>query len=267
MSDHFKNFDELFRDEQDSSRPQRSAAAQPARRRPEQPEGQRPAHPAQPRPVRSEGQHSAHPAQPPPIITILPIKKPPLHSFLYRYAREGSFSIRTERQSPASSSSASSSARMPVPIGFPAILCGKRPPRFFAGNEKNLRRAVWLIAHIRMHTVISAAVERRRPVQYGRALDFACFVPPVHGDREQPADGQLVQTSLQRRKRSFRLRCTLFVTARQISEVKDDQTDGFTDIAREVCMVVRNEGDSRKHCRRLCPIRCLVCSVLCLYLW
>ena len=60
MSDHFKNFDELFRDEQDSSRPQRSAAAQPARRRPEQPEGQRPAHPAQPRPVRSEGQHSAH---------------------------------------------------------------------------------------------------------------------------------------------------------------------------------------------------------------
>ena len=66
MSDHFKNFDELFRDEQDSSRPQRSAAAQPARRRPEQPEGQRPAHPAQPRPVRSEGQHSAHPAQPRP---------------------------------------------------------------------------------------------------------------------------------------------------------------------------------------------------------
>ena len=66
MSDHFKNFDELFRDEQDSSRPQRSAAAQPARRRPAQPEGQRPAHPAQPRPVRSEGQHSAHPAQPRP---------------------------------------------------------------------------------------------------------------------------------------------------------------------------------------------------------
>ena len=28
MSDHFKNFDELFRDEQDSSRPQRSAAAE-----------------------------------------------------------------------------------------------------------------------------------------------------------------------------------------------------------------------------------------------
>ena len=46
MSDHFKNFDELFRDERDSSRPQRPAqsrpaAAQPARRRPAQPEGQR----------------------------------------------------------------------------------------------------------------------------------------------------------------------------------------------------------------------------------
>ena len=67
MSDHFKNFDELFRDEQDSSRPQRSAAAQPARRRPAQPEGQRPAHPAQPRPVRSEGQRSARPAQPRPV--------------------------------------------------------------------------------------------------------------------------------------------------------------------------------------------------------
>ena len=58
MSDHFKNFDELFRDERDSSRPQRPAqqrpaAAQPARRRPAQqrpvqPEGQRPAHPARP---------------------------------------------------------------------------------------------------------------------------------------------------------------------------------------------------------------------------
>lgn len=67
MSDHFKNFDELFRDEQDSSRPQRSAAAQPARRRPAQPEGQRPAHPAQPRPVRSEGQRPTHPAQPRPV--------------------------------------------------------------------------------------------------------------------------------------------------------------------------------------------------------
>lgn len=60
MSDHFKNFDELFRDERDSSRPQRPAqsrpaAAQPARRRPAQP------HPAQP-----EGQRSARPAQPHP---------------------------------------------------------------------------------------------------------------------------------------------------------------------------------------------------------
>ena len=71
MSDHFKNFDELFRDERDSSRPQRPAqqrpaAAQPARRRPAQPrpvqpEGQRPARPAQP-----EGQRPARPAQPHP---------------------------------------------------------------------------------------------------------------------------------------------------------------------------------------------------------
>ncbi len=66
MSDHFKNFDELFRDERDSSRPQhpaqsRPAAAQPARRRPAQPEGQRPTRPAQP-----EGQRPTHPAQPRP---------------------------------------------------------------------------------------------------------------------------------------------------------------------------------------------------------
>ena len=67
MSDHFKNFDELFRDERDSSRPQRPAAAQPAHRRPAQPEGQRPAHPAQPHPVQPEGQRPAHPAQPRPV--------------------------------------------------------------------------------------------------------------------------------------------------------------------------------------------------------
>ena len=88
MSDHFKNFDELFRDEQDSSRPQRPAqpegqrparpaqqrpaAAQPARRRPAQPrpvqpEGQRPVRPAQPRPVQPEGQRPARPAQPHPV--------------------------------------------------------------------------------------------------------------------------------------------------------------------------------------------------------
>ena len=77
MSDHFKNFDELFRDERDSSRPQRPAqqrpaAAQPARRRPAQPrpvqpEGQRPARPAQPRPVQPEGQRPARPAQPRPV--------------------------------------------------------------------------------------------------------------------------------------------------------------------------------------------------------
>lgn len=88
MSDHFKNFDELFRDERDSSRPQRPAqpegqrparpaqqrpaAAQPARRRPAQqrpvqPEGQRPARPAQPRPVQPEGQRPTHPAQPRPV--------------------------------------------------------------------------------------------------------------------------------------------------------------------------------------------------------
>lgn len=77
MSDHFKNFDELFRDERDSSRPQRPAqsrpaAAQPARRRPAQPhpaqpEGQRSARPAQPRPVQPEGQQRpARPAQPHP---------------------------------------------------------------------------------------------------------------------------------------------------------------------------------------------------------
>ena len=77
MSDHFKNFDELFRDERDSSRPQRPAqqrpaAAQPARRRPAQqrpvqPEGQRPARPAQQRPVQPEGQRPARPAQPHPV--------------------------------------------------------------------------------------------------------------------------------------------------------------------------------------------------------
>ena len=75
MSDHFKNFDELFRDERDSSRPQhpaqpRPAAAQPARRRPAQPEGQRPTRPAQPegqrptRPAQPEGQRPTRPAQP-----------------------------------------------------------------------------------------------------------------------------------------------------------------------------------------------------------
>ena len=77
MSDHFKNFDELFRDERDSSRPQRPAqqrpaAAQPARRRPAQqrpvqPEGQRPTRPAQPRPVQPEGQRPARPVQPRPV--------------------------------------------------------------------------------------------------------------------------------------------------------------------------------------------------------
>lgn len=77
MSDHFKNFDELFRDERDSSRPQRPAqqrpaAAQPARRRPAQPrpvqpEGQRPARPAQPRPVQQEGQRPVRPVQPRPV--------------------------------------------------------------------------------------------------------------------------------------------------------------------------------------------------------
>lgn len=66
MSDHFKNFDELFRDERDSSRPQRPAAAQPARRRPAQPEGQRPVRQPQPRPVQPEGQRPARPAQPHP---------------------------------------------------------------------------------------------------------------------------------------------------------------------------------------------------------
>ena len=77
MSDHFKNFDELFRDERDSSRPQRPAqqrpaAAQPARRRPAQPrpvqpEGQRPARPAQPHPVQPEEQRPARPVQPRPV--------------------------------------------------------------------------------------------------------------------------------------------------------------------------------------------------------
>lgn len=77
MSDHFKNFDELFRDERDSSRPQRPAqqrpaAAQPAHRRPAQPrpvqpEGQRPARPAQPRPVQPGGQRPARPAQLHPV--------------------------------------------------------------------------------------------------------------------------------------------------------------------------------------------------------
>lgn len=77
MADHFKNFDELFRDEREPSRPQRppQRPAQPARRRPQQQEGQpRAAHPrqaqpggqphtARPRPVQ---QHAArpHPEQP-----------------------------------------------------------------------------------------------------------------------------------------------------------------------------------------------------------
>ena len=63
MADHFKNFDELFRDEREPSRPQRPA--QPARRRPAQPEGQ--PHAARRRPAQPEGQpHTAHPrpAQP-----------------------------------------------------------------------------------------------------------------------------------------------------------------------------------------------------------
>ena len=77
MSDHFTNFDKLFSNERDSSRPQRPAqqrpaAAQPARRRPAQPrpvqpEGQRPARPAQPRPVQPGGQRPARPAQPHPV--------------------------------------------------------------------------------------------------------------------------------------------------------------------------------------------------------
>ena len=84
MSDHFKNFDELFRDERDSSRPQRPAqqrpaAAQPARRRPAQPrpvqpEGQqRPVRQAQPHSAQPEGQQRParpappHPARPPAV--------------------------------------------------------------------------------------------------------------------------------------------------------------------------------------------------------
>ncbi|MFR7768091.1 MAG: endolytic transglycosylase MltG [Oscillospiraceae bacterium] len=55
MADHFKNFDELFRDEREPSRPQRPA--QPARRRPQQQEGQPRA--ARPRPVQQ--QHAARP--------------------------------------------------------------------------------------------------------------------------------------------------------------------------------------------------------------
>lgn len=58
MADHFKNFDELFRDEREPSRPQRppQRPAQPARRRPQQQEGQPRA--ARPRPAQ---QHAAHP--------------------------------------------------------------------------------------------------------------------------------------------------------------------------------------------------------------
>ena len=58
MADHFKNFDELFRDEREPSRPQRppQRPAQPARRRPQQQEGQPRA--ARPRPVQ---QHTARP--------------------------------------------------------------------------------------------------------------------------------------------------------------------------------------------------------------
>ena len=65
MADHFKNFDELFRDEREPSRPQRppQRPAQPARRRPQQQEGQPRA--ARPRPVQQQ-QHAArpHPEQP-----------------------------------------------------------------------------------------------------------------------------------------------------------------------------------------------------------
>ena len=56
MADHFKNFDELFRDEREPSRLQRPA--QPARRRPQQQEGQPRA--ARPRPVQQQ-QHAARP--------------------------------------------------------------------------------------------------------------------------------------------------------------------------------------------------------------
>ena len=66
MADHFKNFDELFRDEREPSRPQRppQRPAQPARRRPQQQEGQPRA--ARPRPVQQQQQHVArpHPEQP-----------------------------------------------------------------------------------------------------------------------------------------------------------------------------------------------------------
>lgn len=63
MADHFKNFDELFRDEREPSRPQRppQRPPQPARRRPQQQGGQ--PHTARPRPAQ---QHAArpHPEQP-----------------------------------------------------------------------------------------------------------------------------------------------------------------------------------------------------------
>ena len=70
MADHFKNFDELFRDEREPSRPQRPTQrpAQPARRRPQQQEGQPRA--ARPRPAQQHVQHrTERPARPQPEQT------------------------------------------------------------------------------------------------------------------------------------------------------------------------------------------------------
>lgn len=85
MSDHFKNFDELFRDERDSSRPQRPAQphapqARPAQRRPAgqqrpvQPGAQQP---ARPRPVQQGTQQHA---QPPHTAQQRAVRPRPVHS-------------------------------------------------------------------------------------------------------------------------------------------------------------------------------------------
>lgn len=77
MADHFKNFDELFRDEREPSRPQRppQRPAQPARRRPQQQEGQPRA--ARPRPVQQQQQHAARPLPEQPHVQHRPQPEQP----------------------------------------------------------------------------------------------------------------------------------------------------------------------------------------------
>ena len=111
MADHFKNFDELFRDEREPSRPQRPA--QPARRRPAQPEGQpraarpRPAqqHAAHPRPEQPNARRSAvRPTRPQPEQThaVRPARPQPEQTHAERPARPQPEQTHAVRRQPAS---------------------------------------------------------------------------------------------------------------------------------------------------------------------